>query len=507
VESLSGPIPKRLGRYEIQDELGHGMMGVVYRAFDPELHRTVALKTVQLAWAISDEDRQGFERRFMAEAKTAAGLAHPGIVVVHDIGRDAESNTVFIAMEYLQGRTLAEMTSKEVGLDWREALRIVARIADALHHAHSAGVVHRDVKPANILIQTSGDPKIMDFGIAKIPASQITSAGEFFGTPSYMSPEQAAGASVDGRSDVFSLGSVLYLLLTGRRAFDAGNVPAILARVTSQDPPPPAAVVPDLPTAVDYLIARSLAKSPSDRYPDARLFAEDCDDVRDGRPPRHRKGWQAPPRADSTLEVELSSLVEPETTDLRRPGARPGASRWRGTGRYAAGGAVLAGILALVIFGRNGSRPESAPSAPPETTMAAARGREVQPAPSPEASSGLWPLSLPIFAPRPAHLDVTLDHSLRWGRIRVWVDDSLVLDKPLTSRVTKKVLMYKERRGRFHETVEAPPGDHQVRVRVDGDGFDEERRLRTHLKSDATSRLSLDVGGLLTKDLEVAWKP
>ena len=504
---MSGILPKRLGRYEIQGEIGHGMMGVVYKAFDPELDRIVALKTVQLAWAISDEDRQSFERRFMAEAKTAAGLAHPGIVVVHDIGRDAESNTVFIAMEHLQGRTLAETASKDVTLDWREALRIVSRVADALHHAHLAGVVHRDVKPANILIQTSGDPKIMDFGIAKIPASQITSAGEFFGTPSYMSPEQTAGVSVDARSDVFSLGSVLYLLLTGRRAFDASNVPAILARVSSQDPPPPAAIVPDLPTDVDYLIARALAKSPRDRYQSALLFGEDCDDVREGRAPRHRAGWQAPPRADSTLEVELSSLVEPETADLRRPDTWPGARRGRALGRYLAGAGVLLCTVALVIFGHHESNTASTPSPSPGATAAAAHERDIPPSPSPEASAEGWSLSLPMFAPRPAHLDVTLEHSLRWGRIRVWVDDSLLLDKPLTSRITKKVLMYKERRGRFHEAVDAPPGDHQVRVRVDGDGFDEERRLRTHLKSDATSHLSLDVGGLLSKDLEVAWKP
>lgn len=503
---MSGPIPKRLGRYEIQDEIGRGMMGVVYRALDPELGRTVALKTVQLAWAISAEDREGFEKRFMAEARTAAGLAHPGIVVVHDIGRDAESNTVFIAMEHLQGRTLAQAMSTDGGLEWREALRISARVAEALHHAHQAGVVHRDVKPANILIQVSGEPKIMDFGIAKIPASQITTAGEFFGTPSYMSPEQAVGAAVDARSDVFSLGSVLYLLLTGRRAFDAANVPTILARVTSQDPPPPSRLVLDLPGDVDYLVARSLAKSPSDRYPTALAFAEDCEDVEKGRPPRNRVGWQAPPRADSTLEVELHALVEPETTDLRRAGVHPAVPGPRRRARLLAGAAaLLACIGALFLF--RGETP--APSPSPETgSVESDADVEPSPAPSADAPSGFrLPFSLPFFGQHPARLDVTLQHPLRSGRLRVWVDEEIVVDKPIASRVTKKVLFYKERRGRFHDVVDAPPGDHQVRVRVDGDGFAETRTLSVHLKSETTSHLSMDVGGLLTKDLEVSWNP
>jgi predicted Ser/Thr protein kinase len=501
---VSGPLPGRLGRYEIEEEIGHGMMGVVYRARDPELDRVVALKTVQLAWALSTEDRQSFEKRFMAEAKVAAGLTHPGIVVVHDIGRDERAGAVFIAMEYLHGRTLAEITSGGASLDWAEALRVTARVAEALHHAHLAGVVHRDVKPANILVQPTGEPKIMDFGIAKIPASQITAAGEFFGTPSYMSPEQAAGAVVDARSDVFSLGAVLYLLLTGRRAFDATNVPAILARVSSQDPPAPTRLMVDLPDDVDYLVARSLAKSPSDRYATALAFAQDCDDLREGRAPRHKDGWTAPPRAEQTLEVELQSLVEPETADLRRAGFRPARRPrvWKGR-LVAAAVVVLAAAGAFLLYERReGAAPEPLPS-PVE-----ARGADPSPGESAATlPSFRLPFSIPLLEPRPARLDVTLEHPLRSGKLRVWVDDDLVLERSLSSRVTKKVLFYKQRRGRLHAVVDAPPGDHQVIVRVEGDGFDETRRVRVRLKSEDTSHLGLDVGGILTKDLEVAWNP
>jgi serine/threonine-protein kinase len=490
------------------------MMGVVYRAIDPALGRTVALKTVQLAWAISDEDRQTFEKRFMAEARTAAGLSHPGIVVVHDIGHDPEIKTVFIAMEYLQGKTLAQLTAGAAAFEWREALRITGRVAEALHHAHTAGVVHRDVKPANIMVLPSGEAKIMDFGIAKVPTSQLTTAGEFFGTPSYMSPEQAAGAPVDGRSDVFSLGSVLYLLLTGRRAFDAPSVPAILARIASQDPPQPSRIVPGLPGDVDYLVARSLAKAPNDRYADARSFAEDLADVRGGRAPRHRAGWVEPPRADGTLAVPAEPLIEPETSDLwgrgvpPTPGALPRHRAWW----LAAGALVASGILAAVIYY------QEAPTLPPETSLTAATE-----SPTPTSSEAPSPASdgpgfhlpfnvpfLPTPAP-PARLEVTLDHPLKSGFLRIWVDETLVLEKPLASHVTRKLLIYKPRKGRVKETLPVAPGEHALRIRIEGDGFDESRRLRGEFKSGQTARLGLDVGGILggmlTKDLDVAWSP
>ena len=171
------------------------MMGVVYRALDPALGRSVALKTVALSFAIADDERASFEQRFMAEARVAAGLSHPGIVVVHDVGRDAASGMLYIALELLDGRTLADMVAGGGPLDPAEALRITARVAEALSHAHAKGIVHRDIKPANIMVLPSGEPKIMDFGIAKVPTSQLTAAGQFFGTPSYMSPEQASGGA------------------------------------------------------------------------------------------------------------------------------------------------------------------------------------------------------------------------------------------------------------------------------------------------------------------------
>lgn len=327
-------LPSQIGRYEIRKELGRGMMGVVYEVHDPALNRTIALKTIRLAFGGSGREREEYERRFLAEARIAARLSHPGIVVVHDVGRDEEKGILFIALEYLHGRTLAEMAGEEKRPDWRETLRIVARVAEALDYAHAHGVVHRDIKPANVMVLPSGVTKIMDFGIAKFEAGHHTATGQFFGTPLYMAPEQALGQPVDGRTDLFSLGSVAYTLLTGRPPFEAANVPGVLARVAYQEPKPLSELVAGLPPEVDYLLARAMAKSPADRYPAARMLAEDIDDVLAGRPPRHRGGWTMPRQGERTIvsrrlgspEADLELQLIDEQATPRRRRRRPAAA-------------------------------------------------------------------------------------------------------------------------------------------------------------------------------------
>ncbi len=310
-------LPIRIGRYEIRRELGHGMMGVVYEAWDPALGRSIALKTIQLAFPLTAQERETFEQRFLAEARTAARLSHPGIVIVHDVGRDPETGTLYIALEHLKGRTLAAIIKEGPPWDWRDALRTLGRVAEALHHAHSQGVLHRDIKPANIMVLPSGEPKIMDFGIAKIETARIklTIAGQFFGTPLYMSPEQALGQKLDARTDLFSVGAIAYTLLTGKLAFGAENVMKIIRRVVAEDPPPPSQLVRDLPVEVDYLLARSLAKSPTDRYTDGKAMAEDIEDILAGRTPRHLAGWIRPLRAENMLATDALAPV-PSEPDL-----------------------------------------------------------------------------------------------------------------------------------------------------------------------------------------------
>ncbi len=321
--------PRSIGRYEIRKELGRGTMGVVYEARDPALDRIVALKTVG-ASSLPRSERKRYEKRFLTEARAAARLSHPGIVVVHDVGRDPDSGLVYMALERLDGETLADLIASGRRLDWREALRITGRVAEALHHAHTQGVVHRDVKPANIMILRSGEPKIMDFGIARVDAGHLTTPGELFGTPLYMAPEQALGRPADARSDLFSLGTIAYTLLTGEAPFAAPSVPAILARVAHRSAPPPSELVPGLPPAIDDVLARAMAKAPEDRYPTGQALAEDVDDVLGGRPPRHRAERKPSLKGERTVVstavdggIRDLDLVEEAPTPPRRPG------RWR----------------------------------------------------------------------------------------------------------------------------------------------------------------------------------
>ena len=279
------PLPKSIGRYEIVREIGRGAMGVVYEGRDLSLMRPVALKTLLLE-PLAEELREPFEKRFYQEARAAAGLQHPSIVVVYEIGIDAAADAFFITLEYLRGRTLEDIIA-EGPLPWRDALKIAGRLADALAHAHENGIVHRDVKPGNVMILKKNEPKIMDFGVAKLDSSKLTSAGDVLGSPGYMAPEQALEARVDPRSDIFSLGTVLYEALTGKRAFGKGTFSEIMMRLAYEQPIGPSQINGDIPEAVDDIIAHAMAKNPDQRYANADQMVEDIEDALFDRPLRH----------------------------------------------------------------------------------------------------------------------------------------------------------------------------------------------------------------------------
>src|SRR5262249_14475888 len=312
--------PRTVGRYVIQAELGRGMMGVVYRAHDPDLGRDVALKVIRPAAGFAGEEEGiDFEKRFLQEARSAASLSHPGIAVVHAVGRDPATGSPYMALELLKGRPLDAVLREKGALPWREALRVGQKLAEALFEAHSKGIVHRDIKPANVMVLESGDPKVMDFGIAKVEASAMTAAGQLFGTPLYMSPEQALGHPVDARSDLFSLGSVLYEMLTGRRAFAAESVPRILLAVTTSEPAPPSTIVAGLPVDVDRIVARCLAKRSELRYPDGRALARDLGDVLEGRVPLAAPAPE--PVAGAATRVSARPAAPPAVPPLPPPAA------------------------------------------------------------------------------------------------------------------------------------------------------------------------------------------
>ncbi len=266
---------RSLGRYEIAGELGRGSMGVVYRAHDPIIDRPVALKTVILPDSIAASERDQFLKRFFQEARAAGRLIHQNIVVTYDAATDEATGTPFIAMEFIDGQPLSHHLRSEDRIPWEKALEWCAAIALALDHAHREGVVHRDIKPANILITRAGVPKIADFGIAKPSTAHLTQTGVVVGTPYFMSPEQLRGEELDGRSDVFSLGAVLYTLVTGERPFEGKEIASIASQVLHKNPRPLTEVVPGIPPFLDGVVTRALMKSRDERYGSGEELARD----------------------------------------------------------------------------------------------------------------------------------------------------------------------------------------------------------------------------------------
>jgi len=261
-----------LGRYEVSSELGRGAMGVVYKGVDPTIHRIVAIKTLRL-FEFEEEEVGEIKERFFREAQSAGLLNHPNIVSIYDAGE--EHDLAYIAMEYLNGENLVEFTRKGKLLPLRHVLSIITHVADALDYAHSKNVVHRDIKPANImLLKDTGDIKVTDFGIARITSSSKTKTGIVLGTPSYMSPEQVSGKKVDGRSDIFSLGVVLYEMLTGQKPFASEDITSLMYQITREKHPSARMFNPKIPVIVEKIADKALAKDVSKRYQRADLLAQ-----------------------------------------------------------------------------------------------------------------------------------------------------------------------------------------------------------------------------------------
>jgi serine/threonine-protein kinase len=261
--------PPSFGRYKIAEEIGRGAMGVVYRATDPAIGRTVAIKVINEAYLASvDVDPTEYFARFKREAEVAGRLNHPGIAKIWDLGPN------YIVMEYISGRNLATLLGSYAKHHLSTALDIVGQVAAALDHAHANGIVHRDVKPANIIIQPDGSAKVMDFGLARIDSSTLTAAGEILGSASYMAPEIVRGQPATARSDVFSLGVVAYEIMTGDRPFSGASISAIIHNIVKNTPKAIHRVNLNLPPDYDDIFARVLAKEPETRYPTAGEFAQ-----------------------------------------------------------------------------------------------------------------------------------------------------------------------------------------------------------------------------------------
>ena len=262
----------KAGRYQIVSELGRGSMGVVYEGFDPVIGRTVAIKTMLTA-SLPPSEFEDFKARFQREAQAAGILNHPNIVTVYDFGED--NGVLYLAMEFLEGQSLEDIIKEEGSLPIERIISIYDQVCAALDHAHSYKIIHRDVKPANIMVLRSGLVKMTDFGIAKMTSMGMTQAGQILGTPNYMSPEQVRGRQIDGRSDLFSLGIILYELITKEKPFGGQNLTTIIYRIINENPIPPRELDSSIHPGLSYVIQKALAKDPDERYQTCRELADD----------------------------------------------------------------------------------------------------------------------------------------------------------------------------------------------------------------------------------------
>ncbi len=295
----------KIGKYEILDVLGKGAMGIVYKALDPDIGREVAIKAIHFDGVRDSSEREDLIRRFLQEGRAAGKLNHPNIVTIHEVGR--EGDLTYIVMQYVQGRSLQHILDSGRVFEPVEVDRLMIPLLRAVSYAHQNGVVHRDIKPGNVLVDMDGVPHLADFGVAKTAASTLTMAGMALGTPGYISPEQLQGKSADARSDVFSLGVLFYVLLTSKEPFGGKRISTVMHKIVHDEAPPPSTLRPDLPAGYDVIAGRAMAKKAEGRYQSCAEMSAAIESLDQ--------------TAASTLTVRLRD-IEPQTGVRTRVGAR-----------------------------------------------------------------------------------------------------------------------------------------------------------------------------------------
>jgi predicted Ser/Thr protein kinase len=450
VKSLN---PQTLGRYGIEAEIGRGAMGVVYRARDPQIDRLVAIKTISLAGQ-EPEEEQAYRERFVQEARAAGRLSHPGIVAIFDAGEDPDTNEPYLVMEYVAGDPLSRvLAGGDRKLPLSDALRFAHEIAEALDYAHTQGVIHRDIKPANILITEDGHAKITDFGVARLNHALTTHSGRIFGSPAYMAPEQLSGDIADARSDLFSLGVVLYSMITGFRPFQGNSAETVCFKVMNIEPVPVTSFQHDVPPEVDALIARAIAKDPAERFQSGSEMAREIESFR---------GREAS-AAETTGIFSKSGTRRALISDARA--ARKTRVR-RALVASAAGVAALALGTAMLWRWVDSVQTAVVPQVPSLRTPSAPRVVKAREAnaivPKVAAPKKRKAAEAPVAI---AKLQVEILHHFSGGRASIRMDNQLVFEQALhgdNSRhpLFKKVVMNQT------ASFQLPAGKHLLQIRV-----------------------------------------
>jgi serine/threonine protein kinase len=492
--TMAEPQGKRFGRYEVVAELGRGAMGLVYKARDPQIDRLVAVKTVFLDQEA--EEHSDFRGRFLNEAQAAGRLHHAGIVAIFDFGEDPETNNPYIVLEYVAGESLNRILGRERKLPLATALKLAEEIARALDYAHEQGVIHRDVKPANILVTQDGHAKVADFGIAKLNLAHFTLPGHVMGTPAYMAPEQLSGEGTDGRSDLFSLGAILYAMVTGHSPFQGDSATAVCFKVSTRDPVAASALELGLPRALDDVITRALAKDPGERFQRGAQFADALHQLREQLGAGLTTTSLHKALAVAVRPVDLGFEKSNPITARVLTGAKdvPRTAVWMlalvaaamfvmlliaavHSGLWVDPPKVIANAVAPVSVSKSdvsSHTPEIKPAEtkPTEVARKVQTARHAQttlaaPAPTRVAvrSAPAPPIVTEVVQPF-SMLDLAVQHPFKDGTLFVWLDDQQVLTRALHGETQKRMGVFKEVRGVESETLKIPSGHHFLRVRV-----------------------------------------
>lgn len=458
-----------LGRYCVEGEIGRGAMGVVYRARDPNIDRVVAIKTISLDGQ-DPADETEFRERFLLEARAAGRLSHSGMVTIFDAGEDPATHTPFIVMEFVRGQPLSRVLRDAAGkLDLDTALRYALEIAEALAYAHSQGVVHGDIKPANILITGDGHPKIADFGVARLSHGLTKPNGKIFGSPAYMAPEQLSGGPADARSDLFSLGVMLYSMLTGFRPFQGNSAETVCFKVMNFEPVPVSSFHAELQPELDRIVSLAIAKEPRNRYQNGSEMAQDIGSF-----------MRTVPEIDDT-----ATLLVKSQKNFSKPEQKPSAvtvSRmliWQ-----AAAILLLTALLTASWLMKDVFQEQAVISLPAFQTPRAPEVHRtpVPPPPVHKVKRIVKPALMPVAVIENVKLRIEILHHFNAGKASLWVDGHLVFDQDLLSDGLRHPVFRALEMNQVASLALAP-GKHLLEVHVvsTGSNYDQTKKLQTSL--------------------------